>query len=165
MAREYITSQAELPEDSDEVITLQVTDAETKEIFRTEARVARSAARLSDPVSLTVVSGPHENQREQWYAEFLSEREVGPIDDRLLRQCARETQSTTDVVNTRSSDLKTLLAYLVETGEYESTSEATRALLMDQFAAEYPTLVESYLEVKSEFDRDELADALSSGRR
>ena len=163
MVREYITSRAALPEDTDGVVTLQVTDAETKEIFRTKARVARSATQLADPVSLTVVSGPHENQREQWYAEFLTDEREASVDEALLHRCVEESRASADVVNTRSSELKALLTYLVETGEYESTSAAARRLLSEGLAAEHPSLVESYLEVKATFERDELADALGDG--
>lgn len=161
MTDEYITAEEHLPEDPDGETTLQVTDRETKEIFVTRARVARDRAALSDPDPLTVVRGPHENIEEQWYIEII---ETAGVDRDRLRQAIRESRGQSNVVNARSADLRAMLSYLVATGEYESVSEAVRSLLTEHLTERYPELVDAYVEVHTELERDRLIETLGSDR-
>ncbi|MFC6718355.1 ubiD operon protein [Natrialbaceae archaeon GCM10025810] len=159
MSNQYITAEEHLPEAGEGETVLQIRDAETKKIFRSQVRIAKDADRLEHPEPLSVVKGPHENTREQWYVEFVDEREA--VEERLER-LLREQREESNVLNTRSADLKVLLRYLVETGEYDSTAEAARDLLLAQFADEYPSLLETYAECKVEFEPDPLRDALEA---
>lgn len=156
MTDRYITSEADLPEDGGEV-TLQITDAETKEIFRTRARVATDPAHLSDPTPLTVVSGPHENTEERRYIEVVDD---AAVDEARLRRLLRDQRDESNVVNTRSDDLKVLLRYLVETERYDSTSEAARDLLFEHIASEYPAVLDAYADARDAVDPDPVRDAL-----
>lgn len=162
--REFTTSEDHLPEDTSGETTLQVTDTETKEIFRTRARIAREADALDDPVPLTVVRGPHENVEEQWYVEVLEADEAGEIDRERLRDCVRRSREESNVINARSEDLRSMLSYLVATGEYGSVSEAVRDLLLCHLAAERQDLLDAYVDVKADLDRAELADSLRGER-
>lgn len=164
--REYVTSEEYLPETSHEEVTVQVTDKETKEIFTTRAKVAKRPDELSDPAPLTVVRGPHENIEEQWYIEVLTTNVDGPAVDRdLLQECVRRSRERTNIVNARSEDLRSLLLYLVETGEYRSVSEGVRELLLDHLAEEHSDLLDAYVDVRAELDREDLASALGSDER
>lgn len=157
---EYITSEDHVPEDTSGEVTIQVTDQETKEIFTTRARIAPTAAELSNPQPLTILRGPHENVEDQWYIEFL-DTDVsgagGEVDTDLLRRCIQESRDGSNVVTARSEDVKSMLSYLVESGEYDSISVAVRSLLRDHLASEYPELVDQYVDLHAELERDEVA--------
>lgn len=157
MAREYITSEEHLPDDLDAEVTFQVTDRETKEIFTTRARVSDEAADLTDPDRLTIVRGPHENIREEWYIDVLeAEVDADRIDRAVLRDCIEEARSGSNIVNARSEAERALLAYLVDRGRYESVSEAVRSILRRHLREERPALVDAYIEVTAELARDDL---------
>lgn len=158
---EYTTSEEHLPEDLGGEVTLQVTDAKTKEIFTTRARIAHEPAELADPESLTIVRGPHENTEEEWYIDIL-EADVDQleIDRELLQECIQRSEDETNIVNARSDDLRALLVYLVETGQYQSVSEAVREILREHLTEHVPDLVETYIDVRTEFERDDLAAKL-----
>jgi hypothetical protein len=157
MSKEYVTAEEQLADAGEGETVLQIRDAETKEIFRTRARIAREPERLADPAPLRVVGGPHETSEEQWYVELLP---ADDVDEGRLRRLADDQQDASNVVNTRSDDLKVLLRYLVETGQYESTAAATRALAFEGLAASRPSLLEIYDDVRTEFEADPLRDAL-----
>lgn len=159
MTKEYVTSEEHLPEDLDSEVTFQVTDRETKEIFTTRARVSEEAADLSDPDRLTVVRGPHENIEEEWHIQIL-EAPVGSdrVDRAVLRECVERTREGSNIVNTRSEDLLALLDYLVERGHYESVSEAARLMLREHLRKERPELVDAYIELRAELQRDDLTE-------
>ena len=161
MTAPYTTSEEHLPDETGGEITMQVTDTETKEIFSTRARVARSAEKLDDPESLTVVRGPHESVEEQWYIQILETNvNSNDVDRDLLRKCIAESEEDSNVINARSDDLRAILLYLVESGKYDSVSDAVRAILEEYFAAEFPDLVDEYVAVQAERERDELASRL-----
>lgn len=166
MARTYTTSEEYLPEDTDGEITLQVTDTESREIFRTRARVSRDPADLADAVPLTVVKGPHENRQEQWYIDFI-ETDVGEshVDEELLRECLYEARDGSDLMNARSEELRAMLQYLVRTGEYGSLSDAVRSLLSAQLSREYPELVEEYVDIRTAVERESVASAFQGDER
>jgi Arc/MetJ-type ribon-helix-helix transcriptional regulator len=166
MTAEYTTSEEHLPDDLGGEITFQITNAETKEIFMTRARIAREPEELADPERLTVVRGPHENREEEWFIDIL-EADVDPldIDHDLLRECIRMSRDETNIVNARSDDLRALLVYLVENGHYQSVSEAVRAILREHLTEHYPDLVESYIDVRTEFERDDLSAKLGRDER
>lgn len=161
MPGEYVTSETDLPADPREEVTLQITDGETREIFTTRARVARDPGALDDPEPLTVVRGPHENIEEQWYVDVI---EAGvddeAVDEAALRAAIAESRSSSNVVNTRSEDVRALLTYLVRVDEFGSVSEAARTIIREHVADERPELVAAYVERRAEFDRDELGEAL-----
>ena len=164
--QEYITSEDELGELPDEVVTLQITDKETKEIFRTRARIAEEPDELTDPAPLTVVRGPHENVQEQWYIEVLDATADGrEIDRELLHESIERGRDESNIVSARSDDLRSLLVYLVETGEYASVSEGVREILLEHLSAEYPKLVEAYADVRAELDREELTAVLNGDQQ
>lgn len=151
MEREYITSQERLPADLEGEVTLQLSDAQTREIFETRARVAEDPDELTDPVPLVVRSGPHEDNPERWYVELIESPEDA-VDHDLLRRCIEDTRSESNVINARSADLKAVLAYLVETGTFDSRSAAARTLLARQLVAEYRPVLEAYGELKDEYE-------------
>lgn len=158
---EYTTSEEHLPEDLSGEITLQVTDTKTKEIFRTRARIAREPEELAAPESLTIVRGPHENTEEQWYIDILeTDIDLGEINRDLLRECIRKSQNESNIVNARSDDLRALLVYLVEIDQYQSVSEAVRAILREHLTDHYPALAEEYVDLRTEFERDDLTAKL-----
>lgn len=161
MVREYITSKNYLPDDPGEEVHLQLTDAETKEIFETRARLAREPDELSDPVKLVVRGGPHEDTHELWYAQLI-ETDEDSVDQELLRECLESVEGGSEVINARSRDLKALLTYLVETGEFENHSEATRKLLWQQLAEEYTPAVRLFDTVREQTEESELDRALRS---
>lgn len=160
MSNQYITAKEQLPESEKGETVLQVRDAETKKIFYSRVRIAKDPAELDQPDPLSVVKGPHENTKEQWYIEFIDETTV--TEDRLER-LIREQQTRSNVINTRSNDLNVLLRYLVETGQYESTAEAARTLVLERLAEEHSPLLETYADLKSELESDPLRDALDDG--
>lgn len=157
MSKEYITAEEQLADAGEGETVLQIRDAETKEIFRTRARIAREPDRLDDPSPLRVVRGPHETSAEQWYVELLA---ADDVDERRLRRLAADQRDASNVVNTRSDDLNVLLQYLVETGQYESMAAATRALAFEGLAESYPSLLAAYDDIRTEFEADPLRDAL-----
>ena len=166
MTTEYATSEEHLPEDLSDDVTLQVTDKTTKEIFVTRARIARDAAELADPDPLTVVRGPHENIEEQWYIEIIeTDADEPEIDHEALRESVRRSKEGSNVVNARSDDLRALLLYLVETGTYDSVSEAVREILQDHLAASHPRLVDEYIDLRAELERDDITTRLGRTER
>ncbi|MFB6180090.1 MAG: ubiD operon protein [Halorientalis sp.] len=161
MSNHYITAADNLPEERRAETTLQVTDAQTKRIFEARVRIAREPDALTDPQPLTVVTGPHESVSEEWYVELIDEIDPSGVDEERLRRLADEQQTRSNVVNTRSEDLNVLLRYLVETGEYESTAGAIRTMAFEYMATEYPTLLERYDELRTEYEADPLRRARS----
>ncbi len=157
---EYITSEDHVPDDTSGEITIQVTDQETKQIFETRARIAPTAAELSNPQPLTILRGPHENVEDQWYIQFL-DADIGgdgvDVDTDLLRECLEQSREESNVLTARSEDVKAMVQYLVESGEYESVSVAVRSLLRDHLAEEYSELVDEYVSLRAERERDEVA--------
>jgi Arc/MetJ-type ribon-helix-helix transcriptional regulator len=166
MARAYTTSEEYLPDDTDGEVTLQVTDMESREIFRTRARVSRDADDLADPAPLTVVKGPHENIEEQWYIDFI-ETDVGDVvvDETLLQECIEAAREDSDLLNARSEELRAMLQYLVRDGEFESLSDAVRTLLSAQLSSEYPELVDEYVEARTALERESVASAFRGDRQ
>ncbi|ELY90220.1 hypothetical protein C483_11948 [Natrialba hulunbeirensis JCM 10989] len=158
MANQYVTAAEHVPEDvtGETVTTLQLRDPETKEIFEARVRLSRTETHLEDPHPLSVVSGPHETTTEQWYVEFVDRA----VDETLLESLASSQRERSNVLNTRSDDLKVLLRYLVETGRYESSSAAIRELLFSQLAEQEPALLDAYDEIRTEYDSDPLREAL-----
>lgn len=158
---EYITSEDHVPEDTSGEVSIQVMDQDTKEIFETRARIAPTKATLTSPEPLTILRGPHENVEDQWYIEFLDADVRGgggvDVDSDLLRECVRRGNEESNVLTARSDDVKAMLQYLVETGEYDSISTAVRTLLRDHLTAEYPELVDEYVDLRAELERDEVA--------
>ncbi|SEP00198.1 hypothetical protein SAMN04487948_11059 [Halogranum amylolyticum] len=158
---EYVTSEEHLPDDLTGEVTIQVTDSKTKEIFTTRARIDRSPDTLESPDSLTIVRGPHENVEEQWYIDIIeTDVTLADIDAEVLRDCIQRSQDESNVVNARSDELRALLLYLVETGRYQSVSEAVRSILGEYLSDRYPELVDSYVDVRTELEREELATRL-----
>jgi hypothetical protein len=161
MCAAYTTSEEYLPDDTDGEVTLQVTDAESREIFQTRARVSRVRDDLSSPDPLTVVKGPHENIEEQWYIEILETEEPrGDVDTDLLERCIVEAREESDLVNARSEELRALISYLVRTGEFDSLSDAVRSLLSKQLTAGYPDLVDQYVDERTELEREAVVSSL-----
>lgn len=158
MSDEYVTSETNLPPDPErDEISIQVTDKETKEIFSTRARVSRDSDELDDPAPLTVVKGPHENTEEQWYIEVLeTDIDAESVDRGTLERVMDATADDPNVINTRSEEVKTLLRYLVETGQYGSVSEASRKILYEHLSERYPELVDEYVELKVKREQREL---------
>ncbi|OIB55688.1 ubiD operon protein [Natrialba sp. SSL1] len=158
MANQYVTAAEHVPEDAtgETVTTLQLRDPETKEIFEARVRLSRTETHLEEPHPLSVVSGPHETTTEQWYVEFVDRA----VDEALLESLASSQRERSNVLNTRSDDLKVLLEYLVETGRYESSSAAIRELLFSQLAEQEPALLDTYDELRTEYDSDPLREAL-----
>lgn len=155
MSGEYVTSESNLPEDPDDAeVRLQVSDKRTKEIFNTRARISRSPEDLNDPEPLTVVRGPHENIEEQWYIEVLETDAEGGIDASVLRSVMEDLDGDSNVINTRSEEVKVLLEYLTRTGKYGSVSEASRSIMLEYFSNTYPELVDEYVELKVKAERD-----------
>ncbi|RLM53835.1 hypothetical protein DVK02_10410 [Halobellus sp. Atlit-31R] len=164
MSDQYITSEDHLPADTDGEITLQVMDQETKHIFTTRARIARDPDELADPDPLTILRGPHENREEQWYVQII-ETDVGEpsVDEAVLEACFEESREDSNVLTARGEDVKTLITYLVETGEYESVSTAVRSLLRDHLSETRPELVERYVDLRTEREREEMELRLGGG--
>lgn len=156
----YIMSEEHLPDDFDDEVTLQVTDAESKKIFTTRAQIAEDPSQLPDPEPLTILRGPHENIEDQWYIQIIeTDPETVETDRELMRECIAESREE-DLVNTRSEEVRAMVTYLVETGEYQSVSDAIRSLVMDELADQYPQHLDAYVEIRSEFDREELEETL-----
>lgn len=164
MPREYVTSRRYLPSEPGEEVRLQLTDAETKEIFETRARLAKRPEELTEPVKLVVRGGPHEDTQELWYAELLDSEEDAEVDRELLAACLDDVRDGSDVINARSDGLKTILSYLVENGEFENHSQAARRLLWRQLAEEYPHTVRVFETIKEEAEDGEIDRALRSRR-
>lgn len=160
MTGKYMTSESNLPDDPEgEEIQLQVSDERTKEIFDVRAKIDREPENLSDPDRLTVVKGPHENTEEEWYIDVF-ETEDDDVDRELLESTMAAVEEQSTVINTRSKEVKTLLRYLAETGEYDSVSEASRTIMLDYLSEQYPDLVGEYIDLKVQSERSELADEL-----
>ncbi|MDF9748518.1 hypothetical protein [Natrinema salsiterrestre] len=165
MAGKYITSESNLPDDpKGEEIQLQVSDEETKEIFDIRAKIDRDPDTLADPDTLTVVKGPHENTEEEWYIDILETDSGDLIDAELLESTLTDIQNQSTVINTRSEEVKTLLQYLTEKGEYESVSEASRTIMLEYLSDTYPELVSEYIDLKIQSERSELAEELHDHR-
>jgi len=165
MAGKYITSESNLPENPEgEEIQLQVSDEETKEISTIRARVDREPDNLVDPDTLTVVKGPHEDTEEEWYVDVLETDNGEPIDTELLESTMTKLEDKSTVINTRSKEVKTLLQYLTEKGEYNSVSEASRTIMLEYLSEAYPELVSEYIDLKVQSERSELADELHDHR-
>ena len=139
---------------------MQITDAETKRIFEARVRIAREPAELTDPQRLTVVTGPHETVSEEWYVEFRDEIDSAGINEDLLWRLTREQETTSNIVNTRSDDLKVILRYLVEVGQYDSTADALRELAFEHLAAHHSALLTAYDDVRTDYEADPLRRAL-----
>jgi len=158
MSDEYVTSETNLPPDPEQgEISIQVTDRETKEIFSTRARVSRDRDELSEPDPLTVVKGPHENTEEQWYIDILeTDIDSESVDREVLETVMEETEDEPTVINTRSEEVKTLLRYLVETGQYSSVSQASRTIMFEYLSGTHPDLVDEYVDLKVKREQREL---------
>jgi len=163
MSNHYITAEEHLPNEDLTETTLQITDAETKRIFEARVRIARDPDELTDPRPLRVVAGPHEDVSEERYVELIDEIDSEGIDEDRLRRLAREQEMTSNIVNTRSDDLKVVLRYLVESGQYDSTAEALREISFQYLAENRPALLETYEDVRTEFEADPLRRALTDG--
>lgn len=163
MSNHYITAEEHLPDEDLTETTLQITDAETKRIFEARVRIARDPDELTDPRPLRVVAGPHEDVSEERYVELIDELDSEGIDEDRLRRLAREQETTSNIVNTRSDDLKVVLRYLVESGQYDSTAEALREISFQYLAENRPALLETYEDVRTEFEADPLRRALTDG--
>lgn len=160
MSEEYVTSETNLPPDPEgEEILLQISDKDTREIFSTRARVSRDSAALTDPVPLTVVKGPHENRKEQWYIDILTaDVEAETVDRDLLRTAMGSVNDGENIINTRSDEVKILLQYLVETGRYNSVSQASRTIMFEYLSENYPELIDEYVDLKVKRERQELLE-------
>ncbi len=158
MSSEYVTSETNLPENyEDGEIQLQISDKDTKEIFSTQAKISRDPEDLDDPEPLTVVRGPHENIEEQWYIEILkTDTEPGGVDTAVLKSVLEDREDDSNIINTRSEDLKTLLEYLTRSGRFDSVSEASRSIMLEYITENYPDLVEEYADLKVQAERDGL---------
>ena len=164
MSDQYITSEDHLPADTDGEISLQVTDQETKHIFTTRARIARDAAELDDPDPLTILRGPHENREEQWYIEIIEADISEPtVDEATLEACFERSREGSNVLTARGEDVKSLVTYLVETGEYDSVSTAVRSLLGEHLSETRPGLVDRYVELRTEREREDAEFRLGGG--
>ncbi|WP_227357187.1 hypothetical protein [Haladaptatus salinisoli] len=165
MTAAYTTSEEYLPENPKGEVTLQVTDKETKEIFTTRARLAQSSGELANPEPLTIVRGPHESVEEQWYIEIL-ETDIGDLEvnREVLWECIKQSREESNIINARSDELRALLLYLVETNRYGSVSEAVRELLRDHLSVQFPELVEEYVDVRTEYEREEISSQLGGDR-
>jgi hypothetical protein len=164
MAGKYVTSENNLPEDPEgDEIRLQVSDEETKEIFDVKAKVDRDPEKLSDPERLTVLKGPHENIEEEWYLEVIETNDGDGVDTELLGVTMNRIEDQSTVINTRSKEVKTLLQYLTECGEFESVSEASRTIMLEYLSEAYPGLVREYIDLKVESERSELSSELREG--
>lgn len=160
MTDEYVTSETNLPPDPEgDEIKLQITDKSTKEISSTRARISRSPDDLNDPVPLTVVKGPHENTEEQWYIDILETNiESEEIDRELLEEVYENVRSDANVINTRSDEVKTLLQYLVEKGQYGSVSQASRTIMFEYLSDQYPELLDEYVNLKIRHEQQQLTE-------
>jgi len=164
MSPQYITSEDHLPSDTGGEVTVQVTNQETKEIFQTRARLSRDSHELDDPEPLTVLRGPHENVEEQWYIEIIeADLDGAPVDDRVLDRCIEQSRTQSDVVTVRSEDVRALVTYLVETGEYDSVSEAVRTFVTQHLAETRPLLLDRYVERRVRLEQDDLSRRLTGG--
>lgn len=164
MTEEYITSEEYLPDELGEETTIQITDKETKEIFVTQARVSDDSTELSNPDVLTVVRGPHENIKEEWYIEIL-ERDLDAerLAKETIQKSIKQSREKSNIVSARSEDIRALLTCLVHTGEYQSVSDAVRSILREHVLQEHPDLVDEYVEAKTELEQKQLATELGRG--
>ncbi len=161
MTGNYITSENNLPEDpTGEETRLQISDAQTKEISSVRARIDTDPDNLTDPDILTVVKGPHENTEEEWYIDIIETDEQDDIDIGLLEATMEDIEDQSTVINTRSKEVKTLLQYLAEKGEFQSVSEASRSVMLEHLSENYPALVREYIDLKVQSERTDLAEEL-----
>ncbi|MBX0325310.1 hypothetical protein EGH21_19985 [Halomicroarcula sp. F13] len=161
----YSTAEENLPDDPEGEVRIQLTDTDTKEIFVTRARVAESESELDDPEPLTVVRGPHENIKEEWYIDILETNpELGEIDEEILHDCIEYSRTESNVINARSEDARAMLQYLVTVGEFDSVSDAVRTIVNSYMQDAYPELLDAYLDVKAERIRDEISSSFGDNR-
>ncbi|AHG01307.1 hypothetical protein HALLA_02695 (plasmid) [Halostagnicola larsenii XH-48] len=161
MTGNYITSENNLPEDpAGQETTLQISDERTKEISSVRARIDKIPDNLTDPETLTVVKGPHENTEEEWYIDIIETDEGEDIDLELLESTTAEIEEQSTVINTRSKEVKALLQYLTEKGEFQSVSEASRTIMLQHLSENYPNLVREYIDLKVQSERTDLAEEL-----
>lgn len=162
MSSEYVTSETNLPENyEDGEIQLQVSDKDTKEIFSTRAKVSKDQQDLNDPEPLTIVQGPHENIEEQWYIEILeSNTEPAGVDTAILRSVMNELEDDSNIITTRSEVVKTLLEYLTRADTFDSVSEASRSIMTEYFSENHPELVQEYVDLKVQAERNGLITEL-----
>jgi len=162
---EYSTAEENLPDGPNGEVQLQLTDTDTKEIFVTRARVARTENELDDPEPLTVVRGPHENIQEEWYVEILeSNPELDEIDDEVLRDCIDYSRTESNVINARSEDARAMVQYLVTIDEFDSVSDAVRTIVNEYMQDAYPELLDAYLDMKAERIREEISSSFGENR-
>jgi len=162
---EYSTAEENLPDDPNGEVQLQLTDTDTKEIFVTRARVARTETELNDPEPLTVVRGPHENIQEEWYVEILEPNpELEEIDETVLRDCIDYSRTESNVINARSEDARAMVQYLVTVDEFDSVSDAVRTIVNEYMQDAYPELLDAYLDMKAERIREEISSSFGENR-
>lgn len=165
MVGKYVTSENNLPDDpAGKEIELQVSDEQTKEISNVRAKIDKTPESLSDPDTLTVVKGPHENIEEEWYIDILETERDEAVDADLLESIMTDLEDESTVINTRSAEVKTLLKYLTETGEFTSVSEASRTIMLEYLSETHPNLVSEYIDLKVQSERSELAEELYDQR-
>lgn len=161
MVGKYVTSENNLPDDPiGSEIQIQISDEQTKEILDVRARVDRDPDTLTDPETLTVVKGPHENTEEEWYIDILETTDDESVDTELLESTMQSLDGESTVINTRSKEVKTLLQYLTDNGEFDSVSEASRTIMLEYLSDTYPDLVNEYIDLKVQSERSELAETL-----
>ncbi|MBV0925977.1 hypothetical protein KTS45_17375 [Halomicroarcula limicola] len=161
----YSTAEENLPDDPEGEVRLQLTNTDTKEIFVTRARVAKSETELDDPEPLTVVRGPHENIKEDWYIEILEANpELEEIDEEILQECIEYSRTESNVINARSEDARALLQYLVAVDEFDSVSDAVRTIVNAYMRETYPELLDAYLDAKAERIRDDLSSSFGDSK-
>ncbi|MDJ1433276.1 hypothetical protein [Halostagnicola sp. A-GB9-2] len=107
-----------------------------------------------------MVKGPHENTEEEWYIDIIETDEADNIDVELLEATMEEIEGQSTVINTRSKEVKTLLQYLAEKGEFQSVSEASRSIMLQHLSENYPALVREYIDLKVQSERSDLAEEL-----
>ena len=67
------------------------------------------------------------------------------------------------MLTARGEDVKTLVTYLVETGEYDSVSTEVRSLLGEHLSETRPGLVDRYVELRTEREREDAEFRLGGG--
>ncbi len=67
------------------------------------------------------------------------------------------------MVTVRSEDVRALVTYLVETGEYDSVSEAVRTFVTQHLSETRPLLLDRYVERRVRLEQDDLSRRLTGG--